>query len=257
MDAEFFGKQIALSLGTEPVAKHQQIGEQQFSDGNELVQLMDVSEGSTETSGQTYGNSTGTGLTDSLAEAVRNASDDFSSEPNRTTSSGNSSSQSESNSQHSSNSRSRSVTHKQTLVAKTIIKRVIQSTQFYSSDEIDRHAAHLLKCLQIGECVMIIDGGGDPMRCQTPEAKAPFSKAPKYAADLVRRWLDKMAEHPMFATPELMLKEREKFLDRLLIELQKMDVRKLEAPFGSPRLSVTDIPLQIVTPKEQPDDLVL
>jgi len=95
------------------------------------------------------------------------------------------------------------------------------------------------------------------MRCQTPEAKAPFPKAPKYAADLVRRWLDKMAEHPMFATPELMLKEREEFLDRLLIELEKMDVRILESPSGSPRLSITNTQFQIVTPKEQPDDLAL
>lgn len=138
-----------------------------------------------------------------------------------------------------------------------IIKRVVQSTQYYSPDEIERHASHLLKCLRIGECVLIIEGGGDPMRCQTPEAKAPFPRAPKYAADLVRRWLDKMAEHPMFATPELMLKEREEFLDRLLIELEKMDVRKLESPSGSPRLSAVNTQLQIVTPKEQPDDLAL
>ena len=257
VDAEFFGKQIGLALGTEPIVKYQQIGEQQFADGYDLKELTDVSEGTTETTGNTVGEGTAKSLSDSLAEVVLKADADFSDEPTRTKSSGNAASHTESSSRHASQSHSRTISKKHTFLGRTITKRVVQSTQFYSMDEIDRHASHLLKSLNTGECIMIIDGEGPPLACRTPRANEPFPRAPKHAADLVRAWLARMAEHPMFATPELMLKEREEFLDRLLIELQKMEVHRLENTGNSPRLSIDSVQLQIETPKEKPEDLAL
>lgn len=163
VDAEFFGKQISLALDTAPTIKHQQIGEQQFTDGNDIVELMDRTEGTTETSGFTSGEGNSSAKSDSLAEVILKVDADISDEPTRTKSAGNAVTTSESSSRHTSSSRSTTIAHKQSLVARIITKKVVQATQFYSLDEIDRYAAHLLKRQPTGGCIMIVDGASSPM----------------------------------------------------------------------------------------------
>jgi hypothetical protein len=241
VDAEFFGKQISLALDTTPAIKHLQIGEQQFSDGHDIMELIDRTEGTTETEGATTGEGNSSARSDSLAEVVQKVDADMSVEPTRTKSAGNALTTSESSSRHASSSRSSTIAHKQTLVARIITKKVVQGIQFYSLDEIDRHAAHLLKKQPTGGCIMLVDGASSPIECMTPKAETPFPNTPKYAKKLVRIWMEKMQKHPMFTTPEKMLAERSEFLDRLLIELQNIEMKRLECPADTPRLSTVSI----------------
>ena len=74
---------------------------------------------------------------------------------------------------------------------------------------------------------------------------------------MVRLWMKKMLEHPMFTTPEKMLAEREEFLDRLLVELQKIEVKRLECPPNSVGLSSSSIKLKFETPDTKPPELGL
>lgn len=80
---------------------------------------------------------------------------------------------------------------------------------------------------------------------------------PKYAKKMVRLWMEKMTEHPMFTTPEKMLVEREAFLNQLLVELRNMEVKRLECPSNSPRLSSSSIQMKIETPDTRPPELGL
>ena len=257
VDAEFFGKQIALALNSQPIVKYQQIGEQQFSDGHEIVELMDVSEGETETGGTTYGTSSGKAITDGLSEAVKKASSDSLSEPQQTKSKSEASNEATSNSTHSSGSKSRSVTYKQTLVPKTITKTVVQSTQFYSLDELDRHAAQILKNLKTGECVIIIDGLGGPMVCQTPQSPTPYLKSPRYAVNAIRTWLRKLHQHPAYASPQTMQKERDAFLDCLLLELEEINRKRIANSEQTRGLPGSKDSVRILIPKDKPEDLLL
>ena len=257
VDAEFFGKQITLSLNSKPVVKYQQIGEQQFSDGHEIVELMDVSEGGTETGGTTYGTSSGKAITEGVSEAVKKASSRASTEPQKTTSTTEAANQAESNSTHSSRSSTRSVSFKQTLIPKTITKKVVQSTQFYSIDELDRHASQILKNLKTGECAIIIDGSGGPMVCQTPESRSPFVKSPRFAVEVIQAWLRKLHQHPAYASPQTMQKERDEFLDRLLLELEDINMKRIANSEQTRGLPGSKDSVRILIPKDKPEDLLL
>ncbi|MEZ6055488.1 MAG: hypothetical protein R3C01_02165 [Planctomycetaceae bacterium] len=220
IDAEFFGKQVALAAHQGPRVKHVQTSQQQFTVGHELRELVDRGEGTSEMEGQTLTEGSTDNLTATLTTAVHNAEQ-------RTTAHGSGQSRSQAKAQQRTSTRTTNMTRKQTLVPKIVTKEVISGLQFYGKDEIEWAAAAELKELGTGEAVLLIDGHG-VWKTQTPLAIDPFSHAPKYAAGKLQEWRQEIISRPEFASPETILRERKEFLDLLIVELRKLSFQNAD-----------------------------
>ena len=258
VDAAFFAKQVVEATEQKPRVKHMQVSEQQFQDGYEIIELVDHSSGQTSTTGDTTGSGSSTSLTNTLANAV-NAAD----ETTKTDSTASGSVTQSSNSSHQSQSQTSSVTHKQTAIAKMVTRRFVTGTTFYTVEEIDRKAASLIAGLDTGHGVLIVDGWESPVVALTPEAKNPYSHAPKFGHKKLTRWLEIIQESDEFASPESILLELQEFQAVLLDRLQRMPARisgsQLYLPASTESIHVIHQRQQLLLPPEDetPDDLGL
>lgn len=252
IDADFFGRQISVAASDHPRVKQLQVAEQQLQDGHDILELVDFSDGSTNTSGDTASQSESDALTTTLATAVATVdmkSSNKSESRGRTTQQG--------GSQHSSRSSSSNRTVKQTAVARIITKQVVTGTTFYTPDEIDRKAASLLRQQDTGEAVVIIDGAGTPFSTMTPLARDPYGHAPKFGAKKIAQWLADIHTRSEFVSPTQILIDQSAFQQQLLEELYLM-----ESPATSDNLelrSAASLPQKLLTPsrKDAHDELGL
>ncbi|MBC7821558.1 MAG: type IV secretory system conjugative DNA transfer family protein [Planctomycetaceae bacterium] len=165
VDAEYFGKLVALAAHGGPRIKHVQTAIQQLAVGQEIVELIDQGEGSSVSEEQTTaeGTSDSTGnsdtLNETLTQVVRNV-DQQSRSKGHAQSSSRAHGVSKSTAQQQTSSRTTSTTRKQTLVPKIETHTVVSSLQFFSKEEIEWGAAALLKELDTGEAIVMVDGVG-------------------------------------------------------------------------------------------------
>ncbi|MCA8995064.1 MAG: type IV secretory system conjugative DNA transfer family protein [Planctomycetaceae bacterium] len=218
MDAEFFGKQVALAAHAGPRVKHVQTSPQQFTVGHEIMELQDRGEGTSEMTGETLTNGSTDQLSETLTTVVERAD-------RATQASGQGSSTSQAQAQQRTSTRTTNLTYKQTLVPKIVTQDVVTSLQFYSRDEIEWAAAAEIKELATGEAIVMLDGVG-LWKAMTPLAKDSLSHAPKYAASELRKWRKRIVSRPEFAAPETIQQERKEFLQSLVQELRTISVQR-------------------------------
>lgn len=238
VDAEFFGKQVALAAHRGPKIKHVQKTPQQFTIGHEVVELVDQGEGTSEMEGQTLTEGTSSQISDSLSRAVHQADQETQGE-------GRTEGNSKTNARQSTSTRTTNRTIKQTLVPTILTREVISSLQFYSKDEIEWAAASAFKQLETGEAIITVDGQG-VWQCQTPVAKEPLEHAPKFASRKLNLWRDQMLQRPEFVAPETVQQEREHFLKTLTQELQLMAQQQASGRLESTGAEIQPPPQQLL-----------
>jgi hypothetical protein len=226
VDAEFFGKLVALSAHGKPRIKHVQTSIQQLTVGQEIVQLIDHGEGTSDMTGQTTTEGTtdtqgdSSAVSNALSQAVKNV-DSRTKTDGTTKTSNNSSAVSKAKATQQTTTRTTNKTVKQTLVPILRTDEVVSSLQFFTKEEIEWAAGAVIKELKTGEAVVMVDGMGI-WQTQTPEAKEPFGHAPKFAAQKLADWWAKIVKRPEFASPTAIQDERKEFLACLLKELRKL-----------------------------------
>jgi hypothetical protein len=232
-DAEFFGRQISLATWEAKKIKHVQRVPQQFTVGHDLVELIDVSEGTSDgtttgtSNAQATGSQEGTSdqLSETLSEAVNDAQETLSHTSGKSSARGNqrstSSSKTETTSDSSTSSVSRSRTIKQHLLPRIDTRDIVTSVQFFSPDEVDRDHSSAITQLQTGEAYFLIGGIGTFIT-QTPLSQDPLSRAPKCAARMLAAFLARQWQSPQFVSPHLVHAERQAFLRNLLSQLQRL-----------------------------------
>ena len=257
VDAGFFARQVTEATQQKPVAKHIQVSEQQFQDGYKIIELVDRSNGNTSTSGDTTGSGASTSITSTLANAVSDADN-----KTVTDSTANGSVTQTSSSTHQSRSETTSTTIKQSAVANMVTRRFVTSKTFYSIEEIDRAAARMIAGLDTGQGVLIVDGWETPVLAMTPEAKDPYSHAPKFGHKKLTTWLQKIRSTDEFASPNEILIELQEFQAVLLERLHSMPPRIIGSQLYLPSQddqSVLAQQQELILPvdEEFPDDLGL
>ena len=95
------------------------------------------------------------------------------------------------------------------------------------------------------------------MVCQTPESPSPFPKSPKFAAEETQTWLRKLNQHPAYASPQTMQKERDAFLDCLMLELEDINMKQIANSEQTRGLPGSKDSVRILIPKDKPEDLLL
>lgn len=237
VDAEYFGKLAALAAHRGPRIKHVQTGLQQLTVGHEIVELIDQGEGTSEMTGQTTTagttetKSNSDSLTETLTQAVQKV-DEQTRAKGRGRATNRAHSNSEAKAQQRTSTRTTNVTRKQTLVPKLETHEVLTLLQFHSKDEIEWAAASALQQLDTGNAIVMIDGVG-VWKTLTPEAKNPFSHAPKFAMKKLQEWRTELLKRPEFTEPKKIQAERKKFLDSLLVELRRLSRDSSSGRFGS------------------------
>ncbi|MCA9075280.1 MAG: hypothetical protein KDA93_09625 [Planctomycetaceae bacterium] len=222
IDAEFFGKIISLAAHSGPKVKHVLKTPQQFTVGNEIIELIDRSEGEQEMEGHTStdGTAESNTLTSTLSEAV-----DATDRRTRSNADGSTSSATHTDARQHTQTRTRGKTYKQTVLPKLKIRNVVSSVQHYATEEIDRGAAAFLAERDTGEAAVMIDGQG-VFQTKVPLASLPYSHAPQFAARKLRVWKEQIHARPEFVSPQQIREERQQFLEVLVEELQTLSYRR-------------------------------
>lgn len=123
--------------------------------------------------------------------------------------------------------------------------------QFYTPEESDRDVASRIKEFDTGEAILQIDGLTTSL-VKTPLARDVLARTPKFAARKLREFLDLQLERfPQFAPPAHIQYERQQYLDRLVVELQRMISDRRQSGIG-----YSPAP-QLILPEESSNTLVL
>jgi hypothetical protein len=247
-DATFFGEILALPDLDPLRVKHEQQTPMQFQDGHDLVVLTDTSEGSS--TAEQHGTSQTTGTTDSTSQSEGRTDGDGSSSGTstqrdedrlretvnqarsktsaRTSNSNTSSATSSQNGTSASTTTSHTFgkTHKQTLVPRIVTRNIVMSVQFYSLEEQRQVPATKLAGLRTGAAFLHVSGRG-VAEVGFPLARDPFVGIPKFAKRKEAEFWQDLLARPEYAAPASILKARQRMLDELLVQLQRL------APFES------------------------
>lgn len=218
-DAEWFGRQVALAAYNGLNVKYIQRTPQQFTVGHKIIELTDHGSGSSEMEGSTHTDGMTSSLTSTLARAVRavDGADDIT----RTYSHATGSSVSSAAAKQSTYTVTKNKTRKQTLLPVVETRDIVSSVQFYSNEEVAWEGASMIKNLRTGEAIIIVDGSGVWL-AQTPLAVDPYAHAPVFAAKRLAAWTKDMQSLPFFASPTVIMSERQLFLERLTTELERL-----------------------------------
>jgi len=244
-DADFFGSILALPSLDPLRVKHEQRTPMQFQEGHDLVILTDSSEssstaeqqgtsqttGTTESTSREEGRSDGDSSGDStstqrdedrLRESVTDARSRTTS-TSRTLTTGTSSANTTQSGTNSSTTTSQTtaVTRKQTLVPRIVMRNIVTSVQFYPLDEQRQLPATKLASLRTGTAFVHVSGRG-VAQVQFPLSNVPFARTPNFARRKQVEFWRELVCRAEYAAPEAILEERNRLLDQLLIELQRL-----------------------------------
>lgn len=228
-DAEWFGKQVALSAHTGSKVKHIQRTPQQLTVGHQVVELVDRGTGTSEMEGSTVTDGMTDQLTETLSEAVRKA--DGSSDKTKGNSSAKGTGRSHAKARQRTSTATTNRTVKQTLVPILETRDIVTSVQFFSAEDAVWDGATTIKNLDNGEAIMVIDGVG-VWQTQTPLANEPLAHAPAFGARKIQAWKNEMLKLPMFASPAQVQKERDAFVRKLTQELRNLSYQQAPSERG-------------------------
>ena len=253
VDAEFFGRILALPEYTAKIPKHIQTTPMQFQVGHRLVVLTDESEGLSESSGtsdtsgttDTTTNSTGDGDAFSDGRTLREAVECARSEVRNRSSSraaSNASGSQRSATSSQSQGRTHSVTRKQSLVPIIETRSIVTGIQFYSKEELEAEKASGLTKLKTGEALLYITGT-PAVPVKFPLAVDPYARTPVFGAKKETEHQVLQECNPAFATVAEIHADRE----ALVVALVRALCDRIEGPeFGPPA------PLLALTPGRSP-----
>lgn len=262
VDATYFGKLVKLPELSPTKVKHVQRQPMQFQDGHDIMLLEDTTEnwqqgeqqggaeanGTTNTTTETHGERRDQGRTRtetrdelSLRRSVADA---------RSETSGTSASSSAAQGlTHTStanwartNSRGGSRTYKQTLVPRIVIRDIVTSVQFFTTEEQFSQAASAIAGFPTGTALLYIAGKGS-MQVAFPLPKQPFLRTPRFGRKKVCALLQTVRARPEYGTAEQILADRSAFLGHLVKYLNSLaKPRQLPAPPPNAATASDDAP---------------
>jgi hypothetical protein len=113
-----------------------------------------------------------------------------------------------------------SKTYKQTLVPRTAWRRVIQTIEWYSPDQLNLITASEIAGLQIGEAFLYA-AGRPPVRVHIVLQRDPYRLTPKYASKQEAAYVAELHQCPEYVPTQLIQEERERFLQALIRNVQE------------------------------------
>ena len=241
VDATYFAKLVKLPELSPTKVKHVQKVPMQFQDGHDVVTLEDSAEnwqqgdqrggaqaaGATNTTSETHGTRDDRGRTrtetqdeHSLRRSVAAARAETS---GTSTSSSAGQGQTHTTTANWSQTQSRggSRTFKQTLVPRIVVKDVVTSIQFFTTEEQITGAASAIAGFPTGTALLYLAGKGT-MRVAFPLPKQPFLRTPKFGQKKLLALLSSVLARPEYGTSEQIVQERAIFLRNLVKHLKTL-----------------------------------
>ncbi|MBI2806063.1 MAG: hypothetical protein HYX68_13870 [Planctomycetes bacterium] len=265
VDATYFGKLVKLPELSPTKVKHVQRQPMQFQDGHDIVLLEDTAEnwqqgdqqggaeanGTTATTTETQGRRDDHGTTrtqtrdeETLRRTVGEARADTSG-----TSSSASAAQGQTHTTTANwartNSRGGSRTFKQTLVPRIVVRDIVTSVQFFTTEEQYSQAASAIAGFPIGTAFLYIAGKGT-MRVAFPLPKQPFLRTPKFGRKKLQALTETVLARPEYGSPASIQAERVQFLQSL--------ARHLSALLIERQRQARILPAPNVAEEDKPDD---
>lgn len=250
VDATYFGKLVKLPELSPTKVKHVQRQPMQFQDGHDIVMLEDTAENwqQGEQQGGADANATTNSRTDTSGrredhgqtrtqteeeETLRRTVADARAEMSGTSSSS-STAQGQTHTSTAnwarSSSRGGSRTFKQTLVPRIVIRDIVTSIQFLTTEEQFAQAASAIAGFHTGTALLYIAGKGS-MRVAFPLPKQPFRSTPKFGRKKLQALLETVLARPEYATADQILEDRAAFVRNLVRYLKALaKPRQLPAP---------------------------
>jgi hypothetical protein len=240
-DATYFGKLVKLPECSATRVKHEQRQPMQFQDGHDLVTLTDTSEswqegeqqggsetrGTTETTTDAHGTNSGDTVTRGSTteeETLRKASSEARAAvvgSSASTSHAAGSTQSASQSWTKTSSRGGGRTFKQTLVPRIVIRDIVTSVQFFTTEEQFMEAASGIASAPVGSALVYVAGSGT-VRVRFPLPKKPFRGAPKFGRKKLEQLWRLVTSRPEYALPGDIAAQRAAFTEELAVRLESL-----------------------------------
>jgi len=238
VDATYFGKLVKLPELSSHRVKHEQRVPMQFQDGHDLVTLVDESDswqdgeqqGGSEADGTTDSTTRTSGTNEGSTETRGTKRDEHSLRRTvneaKAAATGSSESSAQANgSTHTTStnwartsSRGGSKTYKQSLVPRIVVRDIITSVQFFTTEEQLMEAASQIASAPTGTAFLYIGGRGTVKVC-FPLPKKPFRLAPRFGHKKTESLWQLVTARPEYATAEDIAAQREAFTEHLAARL--------------------------------------